>query len=58
MSFWFSEYHTKHARFSMEIDKQLYGKESEFQHIEVFSSKEFGKVLVVDDFVMLTEKDE
>lgn len=58
MSFWFSEYHTKHARFSIEVDKQLYGKESDFQHIEVFASKEFGRVLVVDNFVMLTDKDE
>lgn len=58
MSFWFSEYHSKHARFSMEVDKQIYSKESDFQLVEVYTSKEFGKVLVMDDVIMLTEKDE
>ncbi len=58
MEFWFTEEHTKNVRFSIKIDRQLASLQSEFQRIDVFSSPEFGRVLALDGFVMLTEKDE
>jgi spermidine synthase len=58
MELWFTEYHTKNARFSIKVDKLLYSGQSEFQRIDVFNSKEFGKFFTLDGFIMLTEKDE
>jgi spermidine synthase len=58
MELWFTEYHTKDARFSMRIEKPVVSLESKFQRIDVFDSYDFGRVLVIDGFVMLTERDE
>ncbi|MDR0222353.1 MAG: polyamine aminopropyltransferase [Oscillospiraceae bacterium] len=58
MDLWFSEYHTKNVRFSIKVTKQLYSGHSGIQRIDVFESKEFGKFLTLDGFMMLTERDE
>lgn len=58
MELWFTEQHTKNVRFSMKVDRQLYSAQSEFQRIDIFDSLEFGRVLTLDGYVMLTEKDE
>lgn len=55
---WFTEEHTKNVRFSIKVDKQLVSKQGDFQRIDVFETKEFGKVLTLDGFLMVTEKDE
>ncbi len=58
MELWFTEEHTDNVRFSIRIDRHIESVQSDFQKIDVFQSTEFGKVLVIDGFVMLTEKDE
>lgn len=58
MELWFTEEHTDNVRFSFRIDKQIESVQSDFQKIDIFQTPEFGKVLVIDGFVMLTEKDE
>lgn len=58
MEFWITEHHTPHAKFSVKVDKQLYSGKSEFQRIDVFDSLEFGRILMLDGYVMLTERDE
>lgn len=58
MELWYTENHTKNVRFSIKVDKQLVSVKSEFQRIDVFNSIEFGKILTLDGFLMLTEKDE
>lgn len=58
MGFWYTENHTKNVRFSMRVTKQLYSAKSDFQLIEIFETKEFGRVLTLDGFLMLTQKDE
>jgi len=58
MQLWFSEKHTTRVDFSIKVDKQLYSGQSEFQRIDIFDSKEFGRILVLDGYIMLTEKDE
>lgn len=58
MELWFSEQHTPHVKLSIRVDKQLYSGQSEFQRIDVFESKEFGRFLILDGFMMLTERDE
>ena len=58
MELWFTEQHTPEVRFSIKIDHQLFSEHSEFQRIDIFDSKEFGRVLTLDGYLMLTEKDE
>ena len=58
MELWFSELHTPDVKLSIRMDKQLYSGESDLQRIDVFESKEFGRILVLDGYVKLTEKDE
>lgn len=58
MELWFTEMHTNHAKFSYKVDKHLYSGKSDFQRIDVFESYDFGRFLVIDGFMMLTERDE
>lgn len=58
MELWFTEEHTNNVRFSIRVDKHIESIQSDFQKIDVFQTPEFGKVLVIDGFIMLTEKDE
>jgi len=41
-----------------DIDRVLYSKRSEFQKVEVVQTKGHGKMLLNDDLVMITERDE
>lgn len=58
MDLWFTEEHTKHVRFSIQVDRQVYTAQSEFQRIDIFDSVEFGRFLALDGYMMLTERDE
>jgi len=58
MELWFSEPHTDTAKFSIKVKKQLFSERSDFQRIDVFDSKEFGRFLTIDGLMMVTEKDE
>ena len=58
MELWFTENHSDSVRFSIRVDEHLYTTESDYQRIDVFNSLEFGKLLALDGYVMITEKDE
>ena len=58
MDLWFSEHHAQAVRFSIGVERQIHSEQSAFQRIDVFESKDFGRVLVLDGYLMLTEKDE
>ena len=58
MEMWFTENHTPNVKFSIRVDRQLYTGQSDFQRIDVFESKEFGRFLTLDGYMMLTERDE
>ncbi len=58
MELWYTEQHTPNVRFSIKVDKQIIGLRSEFQSIDVFESKEFGRILTLDGYLMVSEKDE
>ena len=58
MEMWFSEFHTKDVKHSLRVTRHLYAKKSDYQQIDIFETPEFGRVLVLDDNVMLTERDE
>ena len=58
MDLWYSEYHTESVRLSIKVTQQLHSEKSEYQEISVFDSPEFGRFLILDGVMMLTEKDE
>eukprot|EP00735_Rhodelphis_limneticus_P003947 TRINITY_DN15491_c0_g1::TRINITY_DN15491_c0_g1_i1::g.30464::m.30464 TRINITY_DN15491_c0_g1::TRINITY_DN15491_c0_g1_i1::g.30464 ORF type:complete len:297 (+),score=31.07,sp/P19623/SPEE_HUMAN/56.58/7e-117,Spermine_synth/PF01564.12/3.3e-90,Spermine_synth/PF01564.12/5.2e+02,Methyltransf_30/PF05430.6/0.012,Methyltransf_31/PF13847.1/0.013,Methyltransf_2/PF00891.13/7.1e+02,Methyltransf_2/PF00891.13/0.066,Methyltransf_18/PF12847.2/0.057,Methyltransf_12/PF08242.7/0.16 TRINITY_DN15491_c0_g1_i1:124-1014(+) len=44
--------------FSLQVDKVLHKSRSEYQDIFVFESKTYGRVLVLDGLIQVTERDE
>ncbi len=58
MELWFSEEHTDHTRLSFRVEKVLASVYSKYQRIDVLETPDWGKVLLLDGKVMLTEKDE
>ncbi|MDD6032310.1 MAG: polyamine aminopropyltransferase, partial [Oscillospiraceae bacterium] len=52
------ERHTPNVKLSIRVNRQLYSGQSEFQRIDVFESKEFGRFLTLDGYMMLSERDE
>ena len=58
MELWFHERSTSDVKLSIKVDRHLYSEQSEFQRIDIFESKEFGRFLTLDGYMMMTEKDE
>ncbi len=58
MDFWFTELHTPTERLSWKVERVLFRGRSPFQDIAVIETNDFGRMLVMDGFVMTTEKDE
>ena len=55
---WFTEKHTPHAGISLSYKEKLHEEQSHFQRIEVLDTDEYGRMLVLDGCVMLTDRDE
>ena len=58
MELWYTEEWTDNVRFSIKEDNHLFSDKSEFQQVDVFESKEFGKFLTLDGLMMVNYKDE
>lgn len=58
MELWFKEKHTENVELLIKVDRQLCTGRSEYQRIDVFESAEFGRILAIDGYIMLTERDE
>ena len=58
MELWFSEFHTPDVKHSIRVNRHLFSQKSEYQQIDIYDTPEFGKGLVLDGNVMLTERDE
>lgn len=52
------EYPEIKGALNFEVKKVLFSSHSEFQKIEIVETESFGRVLIIDDFIMLTERDE
>ncbi len=55
---WFFEKHSPHAGLSLAVKERLYEAQTPFQRLEVLDTFEYGRMLVLDGCVMLTERDE
>jgi spermidine synthase len=42
----------------MKVKEQLFNRQSDYQHIAILDTEEFGRVLTLDGYLMITEKDE
>jgi spermidine synthase len=58
MELWYTEHHTEHVRFSLKVREELFNEQSDFQHVAILDTYEFGRVLALDGCLMVTEKDE
>lgn len=58
MQLWFSEMHTPDVKLDIKLKKHLYSGQSDFQRIDIYDTYEFGRMLMLDGYTMLTEKDE
>jgi spermidine synthase len=58
MDKWFTEKHSDTINFSIKVSKTLYSTQTKFQKLEVFENDELGRFFTLDDYLMITEKDE
>ena len=58
MARWIPETLHEHFRFSFQSDRVLYESQTEHQHLVIFENVTFGRVLMLDGVVQLTEADE
>ncbi|RDU23779.1 polyamine aminopropyltransferase [Anaerosacchariphilus polymeriproducens] len=58
MELWYTDQHTDNVRFSMKVEKELVSLESFYQKINLLKTYDYGKVLVLDGELMITERDE
>jgi spermidine synthase len=55
---WFTEENMGAARTGLRVRALLHEEQSEYQRIAVYDTAFFGKLLTIDDVIMLTERDE
>lgn len=57
---WFSEICPmwEGVALSIQVDKTLYSNKSKYQQIDLYQTRTHGKMLVLDDIIQLTERDE
>jgi spermidine synthase len=58
MELWFTEKQTPNLGFSCRITKTLHVEQTEYQHLAVVDTVQYGRMLVLDGMVMTTEVDE
>ncbi len=58
MEFWLNEKHTDGYAVSWKFSETLYTERTDYQHLAVIDTLEFGRALVLDGIVQTTEKDE
>ena len=58
MEMWFSEFHTEDVRHSIRLNRHLYSCKTDYNQIDIVDSVEFGKTLIINGSIMLTERDE
>ncbi|PID42502.1 MAG: spermidine synthase [Proteobacteria bacterium] len=55
---WFTEvFQDQGTAFGLEINKKLHEETSDYQHLEIYETRTFGNLMVIDGCVMLTDRD-
>lgn len=58
MELWFTEKWLPGLKISVKVKKIVYEKKTEYQKLAIFDTFEFGRMLVLDNVIQTTEKDE
>lgn len=58
MTIWFSEPYADGCKFDIKVTRHIHTEQTPFQKIDFFDSDEFGIFFVLDDYIMVTERDE
>lgn len=58
MGIWFTEKQTDNFGITMKINQTFRIEQTDFQKLEMVETEEWGKMLLLDDMVMTTERDE
>lgn len=58
MELWYTEKQTSNVGITCKISRTLHDEQTEFQHMAVIDTEQFGRMLVLDGMVMTTIKDE
>jgi len=58
MELWFTEKQTEHYGITAKVRESLVREQTDFQDLAIIDTVEFGRMLVLDDMVMTTERDE
>ena len=55
---WFSEIdESQGSAFSLKVKEKLHELQSPFQRVEVYATESFGNLMVIDGFIMLSDRD-
>lgn len=58
MEMWYTEKHSENVGITMKVTKTLFSGKSEFQQLDIVETVEYGKMMLLDGLVMVTERDE
>ena len=58
MSIWYQEDWTKNTQFQIKITDHILSEKTLYQKIDVFESEDYGRFFTLDNYIMITEKDE
>lgn len=54
---WHFQFNTSHTVFGFDVREKLFEENSPFQKVVVVSTPDYGHVLLIDDLIMVTDKD-
>jgi len=58
LDLWFTEEQTRYLKLSFQVKEVLENKHSHYQNIAVLDTENFGKVLILDGYIQVTQLDE
>ena len=58
MDLWYTEKHSDNVGITIKAAKTLFSGKSKFQQLDIIETLEFGRMMLLDGLVMVTERDE
>ncbi len=58
MDLWYTEKHSENVGITMKASRTLFSGKSEFQQLDIIDTLEYGRMMLLDGLVMVTERDE
>jgi len=58
MDLWYTEKHSDNVGITIKTSKTLFSGKSDFQQLDIVETLEFGRMMLLDGLVMVTERDE